>query len=93
MSSIRLRHSSFSCSAASIIPTLSWARLIYDVIWDCVVGASIVLSESWNVSWWELLYDGELFGSGCCTGSLLGVLCSIGAGVNFVKTVFPGWDF
>ena len=58
-----------------------------------MVGVSIVLSESWNVSWWELLYDGELFVSGRLTGSLLGVLCSIGAGVNFVKTVFPGWDF
>ena len=66
--------------------------MIYDFIGDCVVGVSIVLSESWNVSWWES-YDGELFVSGCLTGSLLGMLCPIGAGVNFVTTVFPGWDF
>ena len=59
-----------------------------------MVGASIVLSESWRVSWWESLYDGELFGSGCCTGSVLGVLCSSGAvGVNFGKTVSPGGNF
>ena len=58
-----------------------------------MVSVNIVLSESWKVLLWESLYDGELFGSGCCKGSLLGVLCSIGAGVNFVKTVFPGWDF
>ena len=58
-----------------------------------MVGVSIVLSELWKFSWWELLYDGELFGSGCCTGSVLGVLCSSGAGVNFGKTVSPGGNF
>ena len=92
ISSIRLKHSSFSCSAASIIPVLSWARLIYVVIWNCV-DVSNVLSESWNVSWWESLYDGELFVSGCLTGSLLGVLCPIGTGVNFATILFPGWNF
>ena len=93
MSSIRLKHSSLSCSAASIIPTLSWARLIYDVRWDCVV-ESVVLSETWWVSWWESLSDGELFGSGCCPGSVRSVLCSSGiTGVIFGKTVSPGKQF
>ena len=47
ISSIRLKHSSLSCSAASIIPTL-WARVIYDVRVGCVVvvGESVILSES-----------------------------------------------
>ena len=57
-----------------------------------MVGVSIVISESWNVSWWES-YDGELFVSGCLTGSLLSMLCPIGTGVNFVTIVFPGLDF
>ena len=37
------------------------------------------------------LSDGELFGSGCCPGSVRSVLCSSGiTGLIFGKTVSPG---
>ena len=56
-----------------------------------VDGESVVLSETWWVLWWESLSDGELFGSGCCSGLVRSALCSSGiTGVIFGKTVSPG---